>query len=139
MFSGHSLCPACVEQEEAYFAAVERYLEEHPGATIVEVVEATGVPERKIISFLRAGRLIPKGGESYLECERCGRPVRSGRYCESCRTLLSSSLREAAGREEQPARGEAPLVRREERTGEKARMYTADRFRREKRSFSRDD
>ncbi|MDH7576911.1 MAG: hypothetical protein QHH75_03605 [Bacillota bacterium] len=128
-FIGRNLCPACIEQEEASFKEVEKYLEENPGAKVSEVSKATGVSEEKIVSFLRTGRLIPSGTQLFLECERCHQPISSGRFCSECRAVLSSSLRERSS-VPLPQTEEAPLIRRREPDShQKARMHTADRYR----------
>lgn len=132
----HNLCPECAGKEEAFFKEVEKYLELHPGATIFEISEATGVPEEKIISFLRAGRLIPLGGGMLLECEHCGKPIASGRFCDACRVALSSSFKERVSSESRAGvqKQDVPLVQNTEaRRREKARMYTAERYRRTRR------
>ncbi len=132
-FISRNLCPACIEKEEASFNKVEEYLEENTGATISEISRATGVAEEKIIFFLRAGRLVPIGGKHLLECESCGKPISSGRFCAGCQAVLSSSLREA-GASRPPAEEEAPLIRRPEPgLRQKGKMYTADRYRKTRR------
>ncbi|NPV28898.1 MAG: MerR family transcriptional regulator [Firmicutes bacterium] len=134
-FVTRNLCPDCLEKEEISFQRVEKYLEENPGATVLEVSRATGVSEQKIVSFLREGRLIP-AGQPLLECERCRKPISSGRFCPECRAALSSSLKDVSHLEgRQPGQAEErPLVRRQEQEArEKVRMHTADRYRKTRR------
>lgn len=88
-----NLCPACLEKEGEYFKKVEEFLRGHGGATITEISEATGVPEDKVISFLREGRLVASSDSLLLECERCGKPIRTGRFCDACRMALETSLK----------------------------------------------
>lgn len=57
--NGEDLCPACLEAEEAAFAAVRAYLMERPGARIDQVARATGVRPETILRYLREGRLQP--------------------------------------------------------------------------------
>lgn len=88
------LCPDCIRKEEEDFALIRDYLRQNPGAGIAEVSRVTGVAERKIISFLRAGRLILKNSEHSpsLKCERCGRDISDGRYCPECSQVLGKML-----------------------------------------------
>ncbi|HHW39806.1 MAG TPA: MerR family transcriptional regulator [Syntrophomonadaceae bacterium] len=125
-YVARNLCPACLEREEEFFKKVESFLKEHGGATVSEISEATGVPEDKIISFLRAGRLISSSSNLVLECERCGKPIRIGRFCDECRSVLESSLK----RDEQKRAQERDAGRGEPETGAgRSRMHTAELYR----------
>lgn len=116
------ICEACVKEEDKIFETVREHLEENPGSTIIETSGATGVSVKKITRYLREGRLeITKGmadaGE--LTCMDCARPIRSGRYCESCLIKLSNDVDEMFGRNKiQPD----PLKQKG-----KPRMHTAER------------
>ncbi|MCR5673974.1 MAG: flagellar protein [Lachnospiraceae bacterium] len=71
------------------FGIVRNYLEEHRGATASEVSHATGVAMETIRYFLKEDRLeIAQGSGVMLSCEICGKPIRSGRYCEACSKAL---------------------------------------------------
>lgn len=83
--SGPQLCPNCKDQDEKDFQAVKQYLRENPRATITEVAEAMEMTVDKITRYLRDGRLeIAPGSAIILECERCGSPITSGRFCNAC-------------------------------------------------------
>jgi predicted amidophosphoribosyltransferase len=45
----------------------------------------------KIKRFLREGRLeiVGDSGNMFLECEGCGKAIRSGRYCSDCEREMS--------------------------------------------------
>lgn len=91
--SGPPLCPNCKEQEEKDFQAVRQYLKEHPRASLTEVADALEISVEKITRFLKEGRLeIAPGSAIILECERCGSPIMSGRFCASCSGKLESDL-----------------------------------------------
>jgi RNA polymerase-binding transcription factor DksA len=74
------------------FAMIKEYLYSHENATIVDIVEGTGVAEKFVLQFLKDGRLNIESTENALECEDCGRPIPSGRYCSSCREKLANAL-----------------------------------------------
>ena len=40
---------------------------------------------------LRCGTLT-EGSAIYLQCEKCGAPIRSGRFCEKCKYEMSMDL-----------------------------------------------
>lgn len=91
--SGPPLCPSCKEAEEKEFQDVKAYLKEHPKATITEVSETLEISVDKITRFLKEGRLeIAPGSAIILECERCGTPVTSGRYCAMCSNKLEGDF-----------------------------------------------
>ncbi len=94
---GGRICPECIRTEEEEFERVKRYLDERPGAEVKEVARDTGVPERKILRYLREGRLVSVPQGMALFCERCGRKVEHGRYCFPCAQELSRMLKPGGG------------------------------------------
>jgi len=86
LYTTRNLCPDCAAKEEEEFKKVRDYLYEVPGATMEEIAEKTGVSVKKILEFLKEGRLILKKDNAniLLKCERCGAPILTGRYCEKC-------------------------------------------------------
>ncbi|HOB12457.1 MAG TPA: MerR family transcriptional regulator [Syntrophomonadaceae bacterium] len=90
---GRTVCSRCREQEEEQYMKVRRYVRDHPGATVFEVAEETGVDEELILQFLREGRLQSKGFVEVLQCQRCGAHIDSGNYCANCLRELDSQIR----------------------------------------------
>ncbi|WP_052300662.1 TIGR03826 family flagellar region protein [Kyrpidia tusciae] len=87
------ICPACRREEEELYQKVREYVSEHRGATIMEVSEATGVDPDLVLQFLREGRLTVVSGENMrYPCERCGREITSGRFCDRCTAELARGL-----------------------------------------------
>ncbi|WP_422446897.1 TIGR03826 family flagellar region protein [Thermoanaerobacterium sp. DL9XJH110] len=85
VYTVKNLCPDCVKKEEEDFEKVRDYLYDNPGATIEEVSEKTGVDSKKVLEFLREGRLVLKNANAgILSCEMCGAPILTGRYCDKC-------------------------------------------------------
>ena len=91
---GLNICPECVRENEKEFEKVKDYLKKHKGASISEVVEATGVEYAKIIDYLKDKRLEISGreGEILLRCESCGEPINTGRYCGKCLKNLHDEI-----------------------------------------------
>lgn len=129
-YVSRNLCPECIEKEEEMFRSVERFLKEHGSATVQEISEATGVPESKVISFLRAGRLVASSGMPLLECERCGKPITTGRFCDACRSALEAALKEGSGQAQSGAIVAKPNLA--EDSGRR-RMITAELYRKSRR------
>ena len=113
------VCPDCRQQEEEEFETVYQYLKKRRNATIDEVHEETGVDKRRIVKFIRQGRLMSDSGKPFdifVNCESCGDPIREGRYCNRCTKTLQEEVEGLDPQEEPP-----PRRRREDR------MHTADR------------
>jgi flagellar operon protein (TIGR03826 family) len=100
-YRGIAVCNDCFEQEEKDFEDVKAYLEKHVGASTLEVSSETGVEIRTITRFLREGRLEAEGVQvidSDLTCDKCGKPISMGRYCDDCTKKLQAELKEAAAK-----------------------------------------
>lgn len=89
---GSNICPVCVEEMEKNFEKVKDYLYNNPGANVVDITKATEVQEKTVLYYLKEGRLSIDGVESGLTCEKCKKPISSGRYCKECQTELESKL-----------------------------------------------
>jgi uncharacterized protein len=89
-----SLCPDCVKAGEDAFKKVRDFVKENPKVAIDVVVEATGVPEDEIRTYLRQGKLdVASFSGQPLSCRRCGKPVESGEFCVLCRKDISNNFR----------------------------------------------
>ena len=87
------ICPRCAQEIEQEFLLCHDYLRDHPGATVIEIHEATGVSVKQIEEFVKEGRFQFMRGE-HLDygCERCGRRIRKGKYCDQCSKELFEEL-----------------------------------------------
>ncbi len=98
-YLGRPICGKCMETEENEFKVVKEYVYDNPGATISEVSQETEVTVEKIMRFLREERLEIKSENSnmVLECERCGRAINSGRFCENCKGQMNKDFKREFG------------------------------------------
>lgn len=97
-YDGFKICHSCRQDDEKDFQTVKEYLDQHPGANISNVVDETKIETKKIIEFLREGRLeIVGGGNIVLECEKCSTPINTGRFCDKCTAGLQQELGQAMG------------------------------------------
>lgn len=111
-YDGFRVCPTCRKEDEEDFQKVREYLYDSPGANIQEVSEKTEVDSKKIIDFLRGGRLeIGEGSNLILECESCGTSIRTGRFCDKC----ASGIQRELGAVVDAARSKLDVGRRDER------------------------
>jgi flagellar operon protein (TIGR03826 family) len=89
------ICQDCYREEEKAFEKVYHFLrkKENRMATLVQIVEATGVEESLLMKFIKTGRLklaqFPNLG---YPCERCGTLIREGKLCKNCSTDLNKQL-----------------------------------------------
>lgn len=91
--SGPRICPACREELEAKFQDVKKYIEEHKNASIQQVSEEMEVEITQLNQWVREERLVfSEDSMVTLDCESCGAPIRTGRYCEKCKYELSRGL-----------------------------------------------
>lgn len=101
------VCPDCyriVEEQEGQVAA---YLRDNRRASIGEVHEATGVPEKVILKMIKKGRIV---GDITLEypCESCGKPITEGRVCAECGHRVLSQLKNESRPAAKPPESPAP-------------------------------
>lgn len=90
------LCPECVKKLEDKFQEVKKYLYQHPGAGMEEVSRENEVPIQQIKQWVREERLVfGEDAMSGIECELCGKMIRSGKYCDECKLQLANNLMSA--------------------------------------------
>ncbi len=88
------LCPKCKGQDEEDFKRVKKYLEDNPEETITNISMELDISLSKLKRFLREGRLeIIQDDNFILECERCKKPIKTGRYCEPCSREIASEMK----------------------------------------------
>lgn len=92
-FVKNPICRECQQKEDEIFETVRQYLKEHNDKTIEEVAEATDVSVKKILRYIKEGKIDVSTNENIKSaCENCGKPVTSGRYCDSCASKISKNL-----------------------------------------------
>jgi len=93
------LCTACMKKEEEIFISVKNHIEENPQCTLQELADETGVSTKKILQFIRDGRLeISKGMAGTLRCDSCNAPITSGRYCDTCLVEIDQDIKDMFGK-----------------------------------------
>ena len=91
--AGRYVCEDCGNEVYDDFGKVKAYVDEHGPTPAIVLAEVTGVSISKINKFLRQGRMeIPDGSGQYIPCERCGAPIRYGRFCPECAAILTKKL-----------------------------------------------
>lgn len=91
---GPPICQACREKEEESFQVVKDYIYEHKDANMMQISNETGVSTKLIERFIKEGRLIlTEDSPIFLRCEKCGKEVKTGRFCSDCSRSLSNEMR----------------------------------------------
>ncbi len=99
VYDGFDICLKCRRKDEDDFQRVKKYIDENPGANTNEISEETEVEASKIIEFLRQGRLeITDDSNILLDCERCGKPIKSGRFCKKCIVEMQREMKKSIGK-----------------------------------------
>jgi len=111
---GPPICIDCKNADEEIFKKVKEYLYDRPGATLSQVATDLDVSVEKIRMFLKEGRLeITEGSNIILECERCGKAIKTGRFCNECQHEVSKDILGTSGRKAEKSVEATPQVKRD--------------------------
>ena len=91
------ICEECKKKDEELFTLVKEYLEEHPSATIHQISAETGASTKKILAWLREGRLEIAEATGDLKCRQCGEGITTGQFCEACTREISRQIEDMMG------------------------------------------
>jgi flagellar operon protein (TIGR03826 family) len=96
-YSGNKFCTNCIKEDEEDFVKVKDFLNQNPNAKLVDISREIDVGIEKVRKFLRDGRLEIVGDNNFLiECDNCGTPIKSGRFCEECLRTTRNNLQSAS-------------------------------------------
>lgn len=91
--SYRNLCPDCITKLEEKFAEVKEYIEENRSAMINEVSSVCDVSVKQIEQWIREERLcFADDSPIGIDCEVCGKTIKTGRFCESCKGTMINQL-----------------------------------------------
>lgn len=127
-YDGNNLCPKCRYDDDGDFKIVKEYLYENPGADIKAVEQDTGVEIKKILQYLKEGRIaITEGSENTaLTCERCDASINIGKYCNKCINEMKQEFKGAIDSgKKQIEEKEASRLRESQ---DREKMFVADRY-----------
>jgi flagellar operon protein (TIGR03826 family) len=117
---GPKICPACREKLEEKFQEVKGYIQDHKGVSMQEVADECDVDVNQIRQWLREERLeLTEGSSSFLNCESCNAPIRSGRFCDKCRNAMANDLQSLT---KSSAPAPAPAVQKKDKENPKMRF-----------------
>ncbi|WP_430883992.1 MerR family transcriptional regulator [Fusibacter sp. JL216-2] len=107
---GQKYCARCSSDEDDMFMQAREYIYDNPDTNVVEVSEELEIDEDLILKWLRQGRLELKGEGVGYPCDRCGKSIKSGRFCDACQNELKNGFNDAfgVGKEDTPSQNERP-------------------------------
>jgi tRNA(Ile2) C34 agmatinyltransferase TiaS len=92
---GQYRCEKCGSLEYDDYGKVREFIEEHPGANVAQIAESTGVTRKAINKMVKEERFeIRKESKTFLLCEICGLPIRSGYVCKNCEATYHKQYEE---------------------------------------------
>lgn len=95
---GQRICQTCAKKLEDKFVEVKKFVRENPHVDIRELSQAMEVSVGQINRWVREERLVFSDDSPIgIPCESCGTTIKTGRYCDKCKSELASGLRHAAG------------------------------------------
>lgn len=113
-FVGNPICLKCQEEEEEIFEIVRKYIKDNGNESIEQVSEATGVTVKKILRYIKAGKIELVGSDEGIQypCERCGTLIHKGSYCDSCTYKIKKNFKNNFKKPETPEKNKTVLYSR---------------------------
>ena len=94
--SGPRRCPECQKRLEEKFQQVKEFLRQNPDSSISQTATENDVTVKQIKQWIREERLVISNGMAEgIVCENCGKPIHTGRFCESCKKTMVQDLSNA--------------------------------------------
>lgn len=109
---GPRLCPDCRAKLEEKFGEVKKFIENNKNASISVVSQEMGVSVQQINQWVREERLsFAEDSAVMIDCEKCGAPIRTGRFCEKCKGQMINKFGGMYQRETEPKKQDRDRAR----------------------------
>ena len=109
---GPQICPDCQKKMEEEFQTVKKYIQEHPNCDIRTVAKECEVDPNQIRQWVKEERLEFTAAAIDLVCEKCGKPIVTGRFCVECKNSMANTLNDSIASslkaQKQPEKPTAP-------------------------------
>ena len=123
-YTGFPICQDCVKEDETVFEGVRTFIKENPDSALAVISEKTGVSAKKILRYVREGRLeVSKGMHGEVVCANCGKPITKGKYCDKCVIELNNKVDQVFTGPIAPVK----MHTKQQPSSGKGRMYTAEK------------
>lgn len=132
-YDDNDLCPKCRYEDDGDFKIVKEYLYDNPGADIKRVAKETEVEIKKILMYLKEGRIVIQEGSenTALTCERCSKPINMGRFCDSCIAKMQKEFTGAIEGDKKEDKKEGITFQSSSKKKDGEKMFVADRYERD--------
>jgi len=90
-FGLKKVCPDCDTNMDDWYRAIRAFIKEFPDTTVSELCDTLSVPPALIKYYLKEERIEIKNNEVnyFLKCEKCNKPITSGRLCPACQITVT--------------------------------------------------
>lgn len=123
--TGQPICANCRKELDEQFKEVRLYIRKNPKASIHDVANDCEVDIKQIRQWIREERLSFSADSPIgIECEVCGKNIRTGRFCDGCKADISHNLGRVYEKKEE--KEENPFENRD--TSNKMRFLNKDRL-----------
>ncbi len=92
--TGFGYCQKCYDKSREYEQQINEFVKAHPHCTLKDIVKNTNIPMKVATNMINKGQFVAGGKISY-PCSRCGRPITTGLYCNSCMELVHKATANA--------------------------------------------
>ncbi len=97
---GVPICPNCRKNLEEKFKEVKLFIRKNSASGITEVAEKCDIDVKQIRQWIREERLsFSEDSAIGIDCEMCGKTIRTGRFCDTCKAALTNNLTSAYHKE----------------------------------------
>ncbi|MBO7402127.1 MAG: flagellar protein [Lachnospiraceae bacterium] len=87
------VCPACMKAMDEKYEQVKKYIYDNPRCNINQVAEDNEVSVQQIQRWVREERLsFSEDSDIGIECENCGKMIKTGRFCNDCKAKLKMDI-----------------------------------------------
>lgn len=99
---GPTVCPECKKSLEEKFKEARVFIRKNPDANMSDVAQACNTDIKQIRQWIREERLsFSKDSAIGIDCEMCGKTIKTGRYCADCKKEVTHNLNSAYRKEPQ--------------------------------------
>lgn len=92
--AGKPICQTCRQSLEVKFKATRDFIKKNRNASIAEVSEACEIDVKQIKEWVREERLsFSKNSSIGIDCEVCGATIKTGRFCDNCKSTMTKDLK----------------------------------------------
>jgi len=85
-------CKVCLMSTNIELKKVTEYLRKFPLASVMEVIQKTGVNQTQVYSFIKGGSLKMREPIKSFKCSVCGVDIKFGTICASCKGKIRSGI-----------------------------------------------